>query len=198
MSETAQSIFDRYKIKAFNDGIAPRTKESLEWFRKTLSRLGRVSRKKILEDPVTPTRGRPLPGRMFTYFYDPKHKETLPYYDRFPLIIMLESATGGFYGLNLHYLSPKERMTFFAKLLEYKNNKKYDESTRFQLSYSLLKGASNLRAFRPCFKRYLTSQIKSQVVEIMPQEWELAIFLPTDQFVYNTRQTVWRKSAEMI
>ena len=135
---------------------------------------------------------------MFTYFYDPKFKETLPYYDRFPLIIMLESAGGGFYGLNLHYLAPKERMMFFANLMDFKNNKKYDDTTRFQLNYSMLKGASKLRAFKPCFKRYLTSQIKSQVAEIQPSEWELAIFLPTDQFVYNTRRTVWKKSAEMI
>jgi len=198
MADTPKSIFDRYKIQAFNDGIAPRTKESLEWFKTVLSRLSRVSREGILNDPNTPTRGAPLPGRMFTYFYDPKFKETLPYYDRFPLIIMLESAGGGFYGLNLHYLAPKERMMFFANLMDFKNNKKYDDTTRFQLNYSMLKGASKLRAFKPCFKRYLTSQIKSQVAEIQPSEWELAIFLPTDQFVYNTRRTVWKKSAEMI
>jgi hypothetical protein len=198
MTDTPKSIFDRYKIQAFNDGIAPRTQESLKWFKTVLSKLSRVSREGILNDPNTPSVSTPLPGRMFTYFYDPKFKETLPYYDRFPLIIMLEAAAGGFHGLNLHYLAPQERMVFFANLMEFKNNKKYDETTRFQLNYSMLKGASKLRAFKPCFKRYLTSQIKSQVVEIQPKEWELAIFLPTDQFVYKTRRTVWKKSAEMI
>lgn len=35
-------------------------------------------------------------GQMYMFYYDPKHKKTLPYYDRFPLIIMVGPAEGGF------------------------------------------------------------------------------------------------------
>ena len=48
--------------------------------------------------------GRPSAGRMSMFFYDPKFKKELPYYDRFPLTILVEPAPGGFYGLNLNYL----------------------------------------------------------------------------------------------
>ena len=190
------SFFDKYELEAFRSGVAPRTKESLDWFRDKLSGR-RISGEKLLKDPSIESRNKPIAGRMFAYSYDPKYKETLPYYDRFPLIIMLESAKGGFTGLNLHYLHPKERAIFFDRLLDYTNNKKYDESTRFKLKYDFLKGASKLSAFRPCFKRYLNSHIRSKVGEVQPPEWEMAIFLPIDKFVYNNRRTVWAKSSKM-
>ena len=37
---------------------------------------------------------RPKYGIMNLFGYDPKHKATLPYYDKFPLIMPLESAKG--------------------------------------------------------------------------------------------------------
>jgi hypothetical protein len=132
------------------------------------------------------------------YFYDPKTKETLPYYDKFPLIIMVDRAPKGFYGLNLHYLDFKRRAIFFDKLMDYMTNKKYDRTTKFRLSYGLLSGARKLKEFEPCFKRYLTSHITSRVSEVPATEWEAALFMPTDQFVKNKRQTVWNKSRKLI
>ena len=48
--------------------------------------------------------GRPSTGRLNMFFYDPKTKARLPYYDVFPLVLPLESIKGGFMGLNFHYL----------------------------------------------------------------------------------------------
>lgn len=190
------SFFDKYELEAFKKGISPRTKESLEWFRNALSGK-RISGEKLLKDPSIEKTNAPLVGRMFIYSYDPKYKETLPYYDRFPLILMVDKAPNGFYGLNLHYLHPKERAIFFDRLTEYTNNDKYNETTKIQMSYSFLKGASKLKAFKPCFKRYLSNKITSSIGEVQPSEWELAIFLPIDKFVYNNRRTVWSKSSKM-
>ena len=194
----AKSYFERLETEAFRAGVKPRTKESLNWFRKRLQSVTRVSNDKILKDKVLNSINRPLTGRMYMYFYDPKTKDTLPYYDKFPLIIMLEKAKGGFTGLNLHYLPPKLRAKFFDKLMDYTNNQKYDESTRFKLKYNLLKSASRLKEFKPCFKRYLTTQIESRISEVPATEWEVALFMPTDRFAISNRQTVWKKSKEMI
>ena len=136
-------------------------------------------------------------GRMYMYFYDPKTKDILPYYDRFPLIVMVKREKGGFTGLNLHYLPPILRAKFFDRLTEFTNNK-YDESTRFRLTYNFLRASSKLELFKPCFKRYLTSQVESRITEVPATEWEVALFLPTDKFVKNSRQTVWKKSRAMI
>lgn len=194
----ARSHFDKLQADAFRSGVTPRTLESLKWFKKRLQTITRMNRNPILKDENLIKVNKPLTGRMFMYFYDPKTKETLPYYDKFPLIIMVDRAPGGFYGLNLHYLDLKRRALFFDKLRDYLTNEKYNRTTKFRLSYSLLSGASKLKSFKPCFKRYLTSHIKSRVSEVPATEWEAALFMPTDQFVKNKRQSVWTKSRKLI
>ena len=193
-----RSYFEKLETEAFRSGVQPRTQESLNWFKKRLQSVARVNNNQILKDPLLKKVSKPLMGRMYMYFYDPKTKDTLPYYDRFPLIIMLKRERGGFTGLNLHYLPPVLRAKFFDNLTEFTNNKKYDESTRFRLMYSFLKNSSKLELFKPCFKKYLTSQVESRITEVPATEWEVALFLPTDKFVKNSRTTVWRKSRAMI
>ena len=194
----AISHFDKLQADAFRSGVQPRTEESLKWFKKRLQGVTRINRQQVLKDENLIKVNKPLAGRMFMYLYDPKTKETLPYYDKFPLIIMVGPAKGGFYGLNLHYLDLKRRALFFDKLQDYMTNKKYNRSTKFRLSYGLLNSASKLKEFEPCFKRYLNSHITSRVSEVPATEWEAALFMPTDQFVKNKRQTVWTKSRKQI
>jgi hypothetical protein len=132
------------------------------------------------------------------FFYDPKHKAVLPFYDRFPLVIMIDKAPGGFYGLNLHYLNPNLRAKFFDNLLSFANNDKYDDTTKIKLSYELLSKSSKLGPFKPCFKHYLTSHIKSSIAEVPSSEWEIAVFLPTEQFKGSDKYKVWNDSENKI
>ena len=37
-----------------------------------------------------------VPGNMYLFLYDPKYKETLPYYDTAPLVIPFKSVAAGF------------------------------------------------------------------------------------------------------
>lgn len=192
------SYFQKLEMQAFRAGVRPRSKESLEWFKKRLQSVSRINRENILKDEALKKVNTPLAGRMYMYFYDPKYKETLPYYDRFPLIILVDQVKGGFTGLNLHYLPPVLRAKFFDQLTAFTNNKNYDNSTRFRLTYNFLQASSKLKEFKPCFKRYLANHVQSRIVEVPAPEWEVALFLPTDKFVYNKRQTVWKKSRKMI
>lgn len=193
-----KSYFEKLETEAFRSGVQPRTRESLQWFKKRLKSVTRVQNNQILKDPLLNRVAKPLMGRMYMYFYDPKTKETLPYYDRFPLIIMVKKERNGFTGLNLHYLPPVLRARFFDRLTQFTNNKKYDESTRFRLTYNFLRSSSKLEMFKPCFKRYLNSQVTTRITEVPATEWEVALFLPTDKFVKNSRTTVWKKSRAMI
>lgn len=192
------SLFDTLQAAAFRNDIKRGTTQSLKWFRQKVAEIKKVNRKALLRDEATKTVAKPLIGRMFMYSYDPKFKKTLPFYDKFPLIIMVDKAPGGFYGINLHYLPPLLRAKFFDKLLDYSNNDKYNKSTRLKMSYDLLKGASKLSAFKPCYKHYLTKHIKSQISEISASEWEIAIFLPSEQFVKKGKDAVWKDSRSKI
>jgi hypothetical protein len=164
--------------------MADKEKEATDWFiGKARSAAG--YRKNIVKNDQ---RGRDAAviGRMYFFVYDPKHKDTLPMYDRFPLVFPIEPYGNGFLGLNLHYLSPGERAALLAKLKEFRTSSKLTPNSRLKLSYDLLQGTKRLASLtRPCIKRYLFSQVRSKFIEMQPEEWEKAIDLPVAQFEVN-------------
>ena len=192
------NLFQKLELEAFRKGINPRTQESREWFRRRVQRLTRVNRDQLMREPEVTRRATHSYGGMFMYFYDPKHKDKLPYYDRFPLTVPVEPAKGGFRGINLHYLPPVLRAKFLDALLGITNNKKYDESTKFNLTYRLLNGSRNMRYFKPCFKHYLLDHVKSRFAEVPAPEWEIATFLPTAQWEKSTAGRIYSDSRKTI
>jgi len=192
------NLFQKLELEAFRKGINPRTQESREWFRRRVQQLTRVNRDQLMREPEVTRRATHSYGGMFMYFYDPKHKDKLPYYDRFPLTIPVEPAKGGFRGINLHYLPPVLRAKFLDALLGITNNKKYDESTKFNLTYRLLDGSRNMRYFKPCFKHYLLDHVKSRFAEVPAPEWEIATFLPTAQWEKSTAGRIYSDSRKAI
>ena len=176
----AGKLFDRLEQEAFRGGIQARTKESMKWFRTRVSQIKRVNSREIQAEARQ--KSRHLFGEMYMMFYDPKHKKTLPYYDRFPLVIPFQKAKGGFLGLNLHYLPHGLRAKFLDQLYDTTTNDKYDNTTRFRLTYDILQKVSSNNAFEPCVKHYLSSHIRSKLGVVDAADWEIAIFLPTEQF----------------
>ena len=187
----AGRLFDKLEQEAFRAGIAARTKASMDWFQSNVSNMN-VSRAALLKDG--PSRARQVYGSMYNFQYDPKTKQTLPYYDRFPLCIPVQKAKGGFYGLNLHYINPLIRAQFLDSLYDITNNDKYDRTTKMRVTYQLLKQSSEMRFFKPCLKHYLSNHIKSPLLLIEPADWEIAIFLPTESFRKVGKETVWNES----
>lgn len=192
-----ESLFDKLQAAAYKKRIPAQTKQSRDWFRGEVKGM-RVKGADVLNDPNLEHRTRPAPGRMYTYFYDPKHKATLPYYDRFPLIIMVGPATKGFYGMNLHYLPIPLRAKFLDQLMTITNNKKFNESSRFKASYTFLKGSSKFGAFKPCFKHYLIHKVESEIKFLPADLWEIATFLPTARFKGATAAKVHSDSRKQI
>ena len=119
---------------------------------------------------------RPKYGVMNLFGYDPKFKETLPLYDRFPLIFPLEPAKGGFYGINFHYLQPGARVAFLRQLQRFATDKRYDKNTRYNI------GELSGRYFKKTIKRYLFSQVRTSFLNITADEMAIAIFLPVARF----------------
>lgn len=191
------NLFYNLEIEAFRKGITLRSKESREWFRKRAANL-RPNRSALMKEEPVQLKNRSVVGNMYMFFYDPKHKDTLPFYDSFPLVIVVGPAEGGFYGLNLHYLPPALRAKFLDALLEITNNRLYDESTKFDLSYKMLQRASKMKYFKPCFKHYLTKHVRSKFAMVEAPEWEIATFLPTADFQKASRAQVYADSKRKI
>lgn len=192
------TLFQKLEYEAFRAGITPRTQQSREWFMAKVKDMKNINRNTLMKEEPIQLKNRQVIGSMFMFFYDPKHKETLPYYDSFPLVIVLKPAPGGFLGLNLHYLPPVLRAKFLDSILDVTNNKRYDESTKFNLTYKMLESASKYKYFKPCIKHYLTDHVRSRFAMVQAPEWEIATFLPTADFQKATTREVYRDSRAMI
>lgn len=174
-----------------------RTRQSRDWFRKAAKNTT-TSPNALMREDRARLKQRPSVGKMYAFFYDPKHKKTLPYYDRFPLIFKVTDAPGGFMGINLHYLPPMLRAKLMDALYDLTSNTRYDESTKLKLSYQILKNASKYRFFRPTLKRYLMTHVKSRFLQIESVEWDMALFLAPARFEKMSSRSVWKESRKAI
>ena len=185
-------LIDRINQQLAKEGIRPRTDAARAWLRQEVANLN-PSRSAMMRDREK-LRNRTMIGRMYFYFYDPKHKATLPYYDRFPLVLPVERYPDGFLGLNLHYIHPKQRIILLDKLSDFATNSKYDETTRLRLTYATLASATKAFEATPCIKRYLFNHVESRFLEITADKWDIAALLPFEYFVGASKSKVFRDS----
>tara|TARA_B100000123_G_C25719040_1_gene423571 strand:+ start:657 stop:1241 length:585 start_codon:yes stop_codon:yes gene_type:complete len=191
------NIFQKLELAAFRNQITPRTDESRKWFMKKAQAMRGINRTELMkEEPISST-GRRIIGSMQMFFYDPKYKDVLPYYDRFPLVIVVKPAKGGFLGLNLHYLPPILRAKFLDALMDNVTSKK-SENAKFKVTTRLLAGTSELEFYKPCIKHYLNEHVRSKFAEVKAPEWEIATFLPTAMFEKANKQKVYNDSRRML
>ena len=137
-------------------------------------------------------------GGLYYFYYDPKTKKEIPYYDRFPLVLVLERYKDGFLGLNLHYLPVKYRITLLDKLMDYAILDGNNDIMRMRVSYDILNASKRYREFRPCLKKYLHGHIQSKILAVQPNEWDIAAYLPIHQFKKASVNEVWQDSLEEI
>ena len=201
-------IFNQMLEEGVKAGKVPAlTRTSRNWFRDLAKNKRSVTPQKIFSTaPKAQFTRFPQIGFMYHFFYNPKTKDKLPYYDTFPLIFPLQNvfnrkrATSGgkFYGINLHYLHPRLRARLMDALYTVTTDRNYDEETRVKAGFKLLNRASKFRFFKPCVKSYLMTNVRGRLVKINANAWDLALFLPTERFRKATKQKVFRESRKQI
>lgn len=197
-------IFQNVAKTGKTEGIdkTTRQRDARTWFRDQAMKIKRIDRHRMLQDPdadnIMIKIDEESIGSMFSFFYDPKHKQTLPYYDMFPLVFVIGPKPGGFLGINLHYLPPVLRAKLMDQLHTITNNRKYNNTTKLRISYELLAKASRFRYFKPCVKHYLFEHVQSKYLKIEPWYWDFAMMLPTEQFRKADIDTVWNQSRSQV
>lgn len=129
-------------------------------------------------------------GGMFIYQYDPKHKDTLPWYDTLPVVIPIEMYDDGWLGLNLHYLPPRLRAVLLDKLMDF-HRRAHTRKAYMKVSYEFLKQVIKHDLFAPCVHRYLASHVRTRLIKIEDTHWEKVAMLPLQQFQKASATKVW-------
>lgn len=183
-----RTIFEKYR---YDSTIELKSKT---WFRQQANILSRkvIDKNKLFTENTKVSRI--IPGKLYMFYYDPKLKDELPYYDTFPLVFPFKSLPDGFLGLNMHYLPYFHRVQLMSRLMEYANNKSFDENTRIKYSWQLINGVSRFKEAEPCVKRYLMGHVRTQFIEVHGQDWHTAMMLPVESFQGSHKNTIWRES----
>ena len=179
-------------IQAVKDETRGRPR-STQWYRDKIKEFGTPGAQQLIRDGKRDNR--PFYGKLNMFFYDPKFKKKLPYYDTFPLVLPLETYSDGFLGINFHYLPIPLRIKLLDRLVDYTNNTDFDEGTRLMVDYNKLK---SVKLIRPTIHKYLSGHTKSQFRRIDADEWTIAALLPVQRFKKEDDKTIWRESKAMI
>ena len=167
--------------------------KSTQWFRDKIKEFGTPKSADLIRDGKRTST--PTFGLLNMFVYDPKLKDKLPYYDTFPLVLPIEKYSNGFLGINMHYLSMPMRMRLLDRFVDYSNNDKFDKSTKLNVDYSRLK---KIDLIKPCLKRYLAGNVKTQFRKVEADEFIVATLLPVQRFKKQSDSHVFAKSRGMV
>lgn len=190
-----KDVFERNKYD-----LLTAAKKSRSWFEQQVMLMTRqnITPQRVLNSEQDKLVNKILPGNMYMYLYDPKTKDTLPYYDRFPLVLPYKRTQDGFMGLNLHYLPYQLRIVLLDRLLVFRNNSRMDETTRIKYSWGIIDGVSKFAAAEPCIRQYLFSHVRSRFRYVAPDQWATAVMLPVEQFIGANKNKIWQESRKII
>jgi hypothetical protein len=205
-----QQLRDRVQKQ---NAMLPAEKRAMFWFHDYATQLTQWQRK--FDRRTYPTlRGddftkelvganRALPGFFYFFMYDAKTKADLPYWDRFPFVLCLDNQRGRFRGLNFHYLDYMNRARLFDLLYALRIGRPArpnvrDIRMRIRATYHLLKISTKYRAFKPAYKEYLVPNVRTPLMKVGAKEWDVALFLPVEQFQKQSKATVWSESRKQI
>ena len=186
-----QSVFEKNQYD-----LATAAKKSTTWFNQQALLLTKqqITPGRLMNGEPDSLKTSIMPGKLYMYFYDPKLKAELPYYDRFPLVFPFRKVQGGFLGLNMHYLPYPLRVKLLDALMMFKSNDKMNEATKLKYSWSTIDGISKFKAAQPCVKHYLIDHVRSPFKVIPSYDWTTAMLLPVEKFVGANKLEVWADS----
>lgn len=160
---------------------------SASWYSSKIRELKSITQADLMRHKAMYTT-KPKRGEIYCFGYDPKYKDTLPYYDTFPLVLPLSADDESFLGLNFHYLSPKDR--FFLLQAIQKHGRGIH---KMNVTWDIVASFANSKKVQHCLKRYLFSHMQTPMRRIRQEDIPTALLLPVEQFVKASKQTVWRK-----
>ena len=112
-------------------------------------------------------------GKFYLFEYDPKTKQQLARWDKYPLVLVTNIYEDGFMGANFHYTTPKQRMVLAKRFL---NN--------------------NVRIPFKLLHRYIISRADNLFFEVPESELVEFAALPIEQFYDGQNRFVSKKKVQ--
>lgn len=164
-------------------------KKSIGWYSEEIKRIkkNRFNKQNFIKMSTERTKRLEI-GKMYMFEYIAKHRDTLPVWDRYPLVLPFTTTENGFIGINLHYLPHRIRAWLLARLLKHSNEK----TNKVQISWQLLTRLSRANVAEFATHRYLINHITTPFRLVKIEDYSNAIMLPLAGWYGNNRKLVNR------
>ena len=141
---------------------------------------------------------------MFKYM--PKMKAQLPYWDMFPVGLVMNSYPdkGYFSMINFHYLPPilrAELMDAIYPFVIFPNVETQDIGSSMRarvntdrVDFEFMKKRINMRGVIPAWKRYDYKQVIGNYLYVPPVGWDTIVMLPVERMRGSGINRVWQNS----
>lgn len=170
--------------------------KSRDWYREKASEVDRLNSNDVIRNATELHVKYQRLGHVYLFRYDPKFKDQLPYYDRYPVIIVLNRTSEHTLGLNMHYLPFQFRAALMDQLYNYVTGE--EDNAKIKITYDILSTNSRLRFYKPCLRQYLNSQVRSRFVHVNVNEWDTSMFLPLQKFAKKSEAAIHKDSIRKI
>jgi hypothetical protein len=153
---------------------------ALKWLRDSMrgvNKTGKVTDYSDFLKDTTKNIKRKLPGQVLLFKYKPSTRTRI--FDRYPLVLVTGIGGGGFYGINLHYIPPKDRFKMIMLMNTLMLNPKETDPHRIRIKImSILNKKIFAKYTGVVFNQYNVSNIIGKPKITTPEEWTQFAFLP--------------------
>lgn len=193
----APDLIERYWDKfwkAHPTDFARHSEEAVDWFRVRVSKDLRVQARHIIQEQSDYRKltkaDRTMIGKLYLYEYEAEEAGDADtgFYDRYPMVFffnVVKNNAGNtlLYGINMHYLTPKQRAVLYMGLMKLKTSKKWSPNTKLRLQWNLIKSVANHKLAEKAVHAYRLDRMQSKLVEIPSNDWIIAVFLRLEKWL---------------
>jgi len=102
-------------------------------------------------------------GQIYHFVYNPKYKDILPFWDKYPVIILINMNSKHILGLNLHFVPTYTRKKIVNYILKV-NASRISNNQPLMVKYSFLKRMIIKLRATICIRKYIISRMSSRVI----------------------------------
>ncbi len=168
--------------------------KNVKWFESNyVERWNNQIKEPHLGDPLTV-------GKIYSFYYDPKYKDKLEFYDNVPMSIIIghiktKAGNVNALGINLSFIPPKARAAILDRIVKVFNTmiikpneamideEKFRSQKELPLYYDICKKILQNSGFEYAIRSYIYSHMESEPLIITYEDWWRILTFPSKYIV---------------
>jgi hypothetical protein len=194
----APDMITKFWLKFFDSNpadIARHGDAAIKWFRIQVAKSMHLKADTIINAPEQYKHGaakasKGLLGKLYLFKYKAENAGDMEtgLYDAYPMVFFFnltktKEGKSVLWGLNMHYLAPKERGILYRELMKMKSTKGWTPNTKLKAQWGLIKTVCSSGLAEHAVHAYRIDRIQSRMIEIPASDWIVAVFLQIGKFI---------------